>query len=117
MENFEKVANEILAYINDKKTQTAELLSPISIRFILCGSSGSGKTSAVNLANKDLSEAHEIAESSDILYVKDLSKALDIINDRDLKYQDSKYIGFNVIDKDLAKQLELAGRKVFWFDK
>jgi ABC-type glutathione transport system ATPase component len=114
MKNFERVANEILAYLNDGKTEATELLIQTGARFILCGSSGSGKTLAVNLANEQLPKGKKIAESFDMLFVKDLVKAKSIIDDRDLAYQDSKYIGFNVVQKDFARKLELNGEKVFW---
>lgn len=46
MENFERVADEILSYIKDKKRLMTNILlcKGKEARFILCGSSGSGKT-------------------------------------------------------------------------
>ena len=56
MESFERVSIEILSYIKDKKTRMLNLImsTPGETRFILCGSSGSGKTRAVEETNKKL---------------------------------------------------------------
>jgi uridine kinase len=115
MKRFQVIAKEILDYINDEKTKQTEIYDPTKIRFIIFGESGSGKTRAVNLANESLTIPNKVAESQDLLYLdqKDLSKALNVISDPDLAYVNSRYIGFNVADKDLADLLEAKEIKVF----
>lgn len=122
MENFERVAGEMLSYIDDKTRKMMHLLlknpnSGDEAKFILCGISGCGKTRAVEEANKKLPADQQIAESHDMLSIKEPSQALVIFNDRNLRYVDSSHIGFDVVQKDLAKKLEADGIKVFWFDK
>ncbi len=117
MENFERVSGEMLSYIKDKKTRMINLLMsrPGETRFILCGSSGSGKTRAVEEANKKLPEDKQIAESHKMLMVKDPSKAFEIFCDHSFYYSNSPHIGFNVVWKDVAKKLEEDHQiKVFW---
>ena len=116
MESFERVSIEILSYIKDKKTRMLNLImsTPGETRFILCGSSGSGKTRAVEETNKKLPEDQQIAESHKMLHVQDPSEALKIFNDNSFYYRNSPHIGFNVFRKELAKELEVQNIKVFW---
>jgi hypothetical protein len=115
-----KIAEEILTYINDGKTQITKLLLPKSIRFVLCGFSSEYRSKAVERANKQLLRQNfpKIIETHYLmLNAKNLSQALKIIRDMDFEPQDSEYIGFIVHNEDLAKQLEINGVKVFWIDK
>lgn len=88
MESYKRVADEMLTYIKDEKVRITYLLlgTPGETRFILCGSSGSGKTRAVTEANKKLPENGQIAESHKMLMVKNPSEALKIFNDNSFYY-------------------------------
>ena len=118
MKPFEVIGPRIVAFLNDPIMKTMRLIDPSAhgARFVVCGTSGSGKTRAIGLANSHLPEYEQIAESQDLLREKDPLKALGVVNDPDLAYEASLHIAFNVIYRNLAKELELNGVKVFWLD-
>ena len=116
MEKFREIGVEIFEFVftsHEALTRGQE-----GRRFIVCGSSGSGKTRAISFANDLLGEDHQVAESQDLRSMKkrEKAKALDIIYDPDLAYEASRHIGFNVFSGDLASALEEQGVKVFWLD-
>jgi hypothetical protein len=116
MEKFEEVAVAIVDFL--KPNRSLRLLTPSSpgTRFVLCGTSGSGKTRAISAANSKLPSSERIAESQDLLRERDPLKALDVVNDAELAYEASQHIAFNVVSRPLADALELKGVKVFWLD-
>lgn len=116
MEKFVEIGQQIVDFLNHPKQQTLRLISAGGTRFIVCGTSGSGKTRAIAEANSLLPFNEQIAESQELLREKDLANALTIINDTELRYEASAHIGFNIIGSALAKKLELQGVKVFWLD-
>lgn len=114
MEKFERVAGEILAYLNSNECRMLEIITMHGARFILCGTSGSGKTRAVEFANRQLSQSQQIAESNDLLFCKSASDADKIVLDRSLEYQGARHIGFNVVNKELATSMQSEIFRVFW---
>jgi hypothetical protein len=118
MKSFEVIGPRIVAFLNDPLMKTVRLIDPSArgARFVVCGTSGSGKTRAICLANSHLPEHEQIAESQDLLSERDPLKALGVVNDPDLEYEASLHIAFNVIYQNLAKELEFNGVKVFWLD-
>ena len=119
MEPFEVISPQIVDFLNDPIMKITRLIHPSApgARFVVCGTSGSGKTRAICLANSHLPEYEQIAESQDLLSGRDPLKALAVVNDPDLAYEASLHIAFNVIYRNLAKVLELNGVKVFWLDR
>lgn len=117
MEKFEEVAVAIVDFL--KPNRALRLISPSSLgaRFVLCGTSGSGKSRAISSANSKLPSSEQIAESQDILRERDPLKALEVVNDAELAYEVSQHIAFNVVSRPLADALELKGVKVFWLDR
>lgn len=116
MEKFEKTGLQIVDFVNHPEQKRKRLTCAGGTRFIVCGTSGSGKTRAIKVANNLLPLNDQIAESQELLGEKNVLKALKIINDSELKYEHSQHIGFNVINSFLAKDLEAQGVKVFWLD-
>ena len=106
------MANQILQYIDEQQNIHGD---DIELRFVLSGESGSGKTRAISIVNEKLPESAELVECSDLIHGKNLCKALGIINDKELKYQDSKHIAFSVLNGELASSLESNGIKIFRF--
>lgn len=119
MKPFEVIGPQIVDFLNDPILKTIRLIAPSTpgARFVVCGTSGSGKTRAICLANSHLPDYEQIAESQDLLSERDSLKALGVVNDPDLEYEASLHIAFNVIYRNLAKELELNGVKVFWLDR
>lgn len=114
---YEAIGSQIAEFLNTPIEKTKRLISPASgTRFVVCGTSGSGKTRAIYAANSRLPLSEQIAESQDILRVRDPAEAERILNDPELEYEDSLHIAFNVVSSYLAKALEEEGVKVFWLD-
>ena len=114
---FKRVGGEIAAFVDEPLQQVEQMLVPWrGARFVVCGTSGSGKTRAINYANQLLSENAQIAESLDILQVHDTSSAIEIIRDPGLVYERSLHIAFAACHSDIGKDLESHGIKVFWLD-
>jgi hypothetical protein len=114
---IEETGPQIVEFVNHPEKRALRLISPGNgSRFIVCGTSGSGKTRAISLANGLLPTNERIAESQEFLREKDPSRAIQIVNDTELAYEASMHIGFNVINGYLAKALEAKGVKVFWLD-
>lgn len=114
---FKEVGPQIVDYVIDPVQKVKQLISPWrGTRFVVCGTSGSGKSRAICLANSLLSSSEQVAESQDILREKDTKKAVEILTDPELEYEDSLHIAFNVVNSYLAKALEVEGFKVFWLD-
>jgi transcriptional regulator with XRE-family HTH domain len=107
------MAKEILAYIDEQKDSHGE---DFEVRFVLCGVSGCGKTRAVSIVNDTLPKGAELAEDTDLIFPRNLCKALAIVNKEGLAYQNSKHIAFSVMNEDLASSLENNEIKVFRFN-
>ena len=114
MENFERVANEIVAYVNSSDCRMREIITMHGARFIVCGASGSGKTRAIEFANKQLVQSQQIADSGDLLFCKSVSEADKIVFDKDLDYQGARHIGFSGVRREFAANMQSAFLKVFW---
>ncbi len=106
-ERSQEAARKILELINCPIFKTECLISrPV---FVICGVSGSGKTTAIELANEQLPEGEEVAESRDILFCQDADSAQQIINDDDSQYPWSKYIAYSTVNKSIAQDLAKTG--------
>lgn len=117
MQKFEQIAAQILDFVGDPVQKTKRLISQHGgTRFVVCGTSGSGKSRAVFLANSSLPPAEKIAESHELLRERNATKAIEILEDTELEYEASAHIAFNVVNSYLAKALEVRGFKVFWLD-
>jgi len=117
MAGFEEIGTQIADFINHKVQKTKRLISPYrGTRFIVCGTSGSGKTSALCFANSSLPPDEQIAESQELLRERDPIKAIEFLENAELEYETSLHIAFSVISSYLAKALEVEGFKVFWLD-
>jgi hypothetical protein len=116
MENFERVADEIITYINSNECLLREAITMQGTRFILCGTSGSGKTRAIELANKQLPSSRQIAESHDMLFCRSVSDIEEIFDDRDIKYHGARHIGFSVVKRELAVEIHDERIRVFWLN-
>jgi len=116
MEKFEKIGLQIVDFVNQPEQRLNKFICNGGARFIVCGTSGSGKTRAIEVANSSLPLNEQIAESQELLQEKNVLNALKSINDSELEYECSKHIGFNVVSSFLAKDLESQGVKVFWLD-
>lgn len=115
---IEEAGRQIARFISNPEQKVVRLISQAQgTRFIVCGTSGSGKTRAIALANSLLPSGGQIAESQELLREKSLAKAIEISSDIDFAYEASLHIGFNVINGYLAKALERHGVKVFWLDR
>ncbi|MEW9572790.1 hypothetical protein ABQJ54_13610 [Rhodanobacter sp. Si-c] len=117
MENFERVANEIIAYINSNDCRLMEAITTHGSRFILFGASGSGKTRAIEFANKQLPPNQQITESNDMLFCKRVSDAKTIFDDKNLKYQGARHIGFSIVKREMAAKIHNERIKVFWLTR
>lgn len=117
MENFKEIGQQIFDFVNSPMEKAKRgLLGIDGTRFIVYGISGSGKTSAIDVANSLLPLDEQIAESQELLRERDVLKALESFDDVELRYECSKHIGFSVITPYLAKDMEARGVKVFWLD-
>ncbi len=107
-ERRQEAARKILELINSQTFKTECLISrPV---FVICGVSGSGKTSAIELVNEQQPEGEEVAESRDILFCKDADSAQKIIDDDESQYAWSKYIAYSTVHKSIAQELAKNGR-------
>jgi hypothetical protein len=117
MNQFEVISQQIVEYINDPIQRATRLISPCSgTRFVVCGTSGSGKTRAIDLANELLPADAQIAESRELVSVSAPSKAQQVLENPALAYEESLHIGFAVYSRTLAEALQSEGIKVFWLD-
>jgi hypothetical protein len=116
MKKHEQVGREIVEFLRANRTWTLIAPDTPGERFVVCGTSGSGKTRAVELANHDLPPEHQIAESNDMLLEKSPQVALGILKDLTLAYEGCRHVGFNVVSNAIATGLESQGVKVFWLD-
>lgn len=117
MHRFEVIGTEMAAHINDPEQRAWRLICPSrSTRFVVCGTSGSGKTRAIEYANSLLPSDHQIAESREIAREADPVRAKDILEDESLAYEASAHIAFAVYSGQFGKALEREGVKVFWLD-
>ena len=116
MEKFREIGVEIFEFVF--AGHEALIRRGEGRRFIVCGSSGSGKTRAITFANYLLDEDQQVAESQDLRSMKEpeKAKALNIMYDPDLAYEASRHIGFNLFSRELASALEEQGVQVFWLD-
>lgn len=109
------MASEIIKYIDEQKELFGE---NFEVRFALHGKSGCGKTRAISIVNEYLSikgPYGELAECCDLIWNKNFCKAFDIINDKELAYEDSNHIAFSIMNRELANSLESNDIKVFYF--
>ena len=116
VEKFEEVGQQIADFVNGPTQRMTRLIYPHGTRFVVCGTSGSGKSRAIDFANGILPASEQIAESRDIVREKDPLRAIDAMENPELKYEASMHIAFNVVSSYLAKALEEKGVKVFWLD-
>ena len=116
MNKYEVVGQQIVDFLNDPIQKTTRLLSPVGTRFIVCGTSGSGKTLAIEFANNLLPTDEQIGESQDLALVRCPDRAMEIVADEELAYENSFHIGFNVLSAAMAKSLAARGLKVFWLN-
>lgn len=117
-DQFRRVGREIAAFVNEPPQQAERMLVPWrGTRFVVCGTSGSGKTRALSYANQLLPGDAQIAESLEILQVRDALLALEIIRDSGLEYERSLHIAFTICHKGMGRDLESHGIKVFWLDR
>lgn len=117
MERFNEIGQQIFDFVNSPMEKVRRgLLGVDGTRFIVYGRSGSGKTSAIDVANSLLPLHEQIAESQELLWERDVLKAIESFDDQNLRYECSKHIGFSVIAQDLAKDMEARGVKVFWLE-
>lgn len=98
-----EASQKILELINSPIFQVECLI--LRPCFIICGVSGSGKTSAITLANQQLPEDSEIAESMDILFCRDAKSAEQIINDDKSRYHGARYIAYTTVYKTIGQEL------------
>lgn len=107
-ERHQEAARNILELINSPHFKAECLISrPV---FVICGVSGSGKTTAIELANEQLPEDEEVAESMDILGCQDADSAQQIIDDDESQYVGAKYIAYSTVSKSIAQKLAQNGR-------
>lgn len=109
------MALDIINHINEQKKLYGE---NVEVRFAIHGESGSGKTRAISIVNEYLTAKEpygELAECCDLIWNKNYCKALNIINDKNLEYEDSNHIAFSIMNKELAKSLESNNINVFYF--
>lgn len=118
MTDTKPMAEQIANYILDPHQKMLALIDPSRLtRFVVCGQSGSGKTLAIEEANKVLPEDEQIADVNECYYEKDLSKILKTVGDHELKPERGRHIAFRMMDPDHAAAVEQKiGLKVFWFD-
>ena len=117
MKQFEVVGPQIAGFVNDPEQKLKRLIVPWKgTRFVVCGTSGSGITRSIDLANSLLPVSEQVAESREIVLEKDLLKAVEALENAELEYESSLHIAFTVYNSHLAKVLELKGFKVFWLD-
>ena len=117
MTAYQKVGEQIAAHVTHPLQKMMQLIHPIGVRFVVCGTSGSGKTRAIDIANELLEDCEQIAESGELLLQSCPFEAAAILERPDLAYEGYKHIGFNVFRSGLATSLEQSGVKVFWLDR
>lgn len=114
---FEEVGRQIAAFLNSPEERTKRLLDPeAGSRFVLCGTSGCGKSAAITFANTLRPANEQIVESHELVRERQPDRAIEIFNDAELAYEDSRHIGFNVLSAAVARALEEKGLKVFRVD-
>lgn len=116
MQKFQTVGHQIVNFVNEPRQKVMRLIYPHGTRFVVCGTSGSGKSRAIDFANSLLLESEQIAPSQDLLWQDDLLRAKAIVEDSELRYEGCLHIAFNVVSSYFAKGLEAKGVKVFWLD-
>lgn len=118
MSNPDTMGKSIADYIRDPKSQITALIRSdhVQTRLILCGPSGTGKSLSVKAANKLLPQDQQIAEVNELLMLKQYKEAESIATDYELRPETGKHVAFNMINKEIAAQLEKEHWiKVFWF--
>jgi energy-coupling factor transporter ATP-binding protein EcfA2 len=118
MSDPKQMGRAIAEFIQDRKEKVLRIVrQPYhQSRMIVCGPSGSYKSTAVDVANGLLPESEQISEVDEILRLKDFDKVIAIIEDPSLRPEISQHVAFNMVNKDLAAQIESELKmKVFWF--
>jgi DNA polymerase III delta prime subunit len=114
------VGQEIAKYISTQESQPTGWFHYSGLRMIVAGSSGSGKTLALDCANEILPENAQIAESSialDVVRGDSIKELLDKLQDKELEYDGSPHIAFTLMSSDVAKKLARASNlPVFYLD-
>lgn len=120
LETIASIARDINAFVDSPSEKNSRLINPDHVtRFVLCGTSGSGKSFAIESANETRPADEQIAESRGLVTGRDidLDRAVAVINDVELAYEDTLHVAFDVYYQDVAKALEDRGIKVFWVDR
>ena len=119
LETITNIARDINAFVDSPSEKVKRLISQgRGTRFVVCGTSGSGKTRAIELANEMRPADEQIAESRSLCsFDIDPEQAIEVVDDVDLAYRDAFHVAFAVYYQDVAKALEERGVKVFWVDR
>ena len=120
LDTIASIARDINAFVDSPLEKVKRLISPArGTRFVVCGTSGSGKTRAIELANETRPVVEQIAESRGLCTGRDIDpeRAVEAVDDVDLAYEDALHVAFDVYYQDVAKALEDRGVKVFWVDR
>lgn len=105
-----QMVKDVLEYIKEQTTIQGD---DAELRFVLYGASGSGKSRIVDLVNKKLPKNYQLVECCELIFKQNLCKAWEILNDKKLRYLNSRYTAFSVLSEELAASLESNGVKVF----
>lgn len=108
---YEIKVNEVIELLSNKSRKVRQLLGCGSF-FVICGVSGSGKTTVIKMANLRLPEREKIAESLDILFNKDIDAAIQILNDDNYSYEGAKHVAYSIVRKDMGESLMKRGVSV-----
>ena len=89
MNKYEVIGQQIVDFLNDPVQKATRLLSTVGTRFIVCGTSGSGKTLAIEYANNLLPAGEQIAESQDLVRERCPDRAMEIFTDEGIQEADT----------------------------
>jgi len=120
LETIASIARGINAFVDSPLEKAKSLINPArGTHLVVCGTSGSGKTRAIELANETRSADEQIAESRGLCTGRDIDpkRAVEVVSDVNLAYEHALHVAFDVYYQDVAKALEDRDVKVFWLDR
>lgn len=101
-------ADKIIDLVNSSEYKALQLITGRSF-FVICGVSGSGKTTSIDMANEKLPSTELVAESHDLLFLKNINKNVDelkiIMEGNKYHYEGCRHIAYSIVKRELGEEL------------
>lgn len=102
---YEETASKIVNLVTSSKQKVLHLITGQSV-IVICGLSGSGKTSSIELANQSLPEDEQIAESTALLCCQDADAAVRALRaDEKYSYEGAKHVAYSIVRRSVGEEL------------